>query len=201
MNTADEAIDAVAAWTRGHSWLVREITARSLGGRLDGLLVPIGQKAMCMKPRNVPMRFFDRCRLIAVEVKMYRSDFNTGLREGQFGRYAEAPAIAGVYIVAPKGVCEAHELPEGIGLLRLIENSYINGQAYRVRCQKHPALRDVIPSAELLWRILFKAHEQMVAHYYRQTAEQEQRLRHALGVVGRRAFPLILDGLRMENEK
>ena len=186
----DCCLSAVAAWATGSYWLVRAIGAPDFGGRLDGLLVPVTKMADCMTRGSSDVSFFCRCRLIAVEMKLSRADFLSGLRSGQFERYASAPAIAGLYVVAPDTVCKAKELPKNIGFLRLV-----HGCPTTVRCHRHPQLRDVTPDADVLWRILFKTYAQITAYYCEETAQQERRLRRALDYVGSRVFPLIRDGI------
>ena len=127
MVTASEILDAIDRDYGGHYMIIRETSILcNISGRMDALLVPWSSKADCML-RNTGEWFWDRPRLIAIEVKVNRADFLKGLREGQYERYDNQ--VSGLYLAVPRPddpvkkyreqdrVCKLREIPKGVGLI------------------------------------------------------------------------------------
>lgn len=96
-------LDGVETWSfSSGAFLLRE-TGVIRDGRLDGLLFPTSWDA------NLP------AGLWGVEVKVSRSDFQRGLREGQFEKYSKQ--ITGLYLATGHDVCKTSEVPKGVGHL------------------------------------------------------------------------------------
>ncbi len=132
--TAGEILDAIDDAYGGHYMMIRETgilceadPANAKGiGRMDALLVPWSSQADCML-QNTDKWFWDRPRLIAIEVKVNRADFLKGLREGQYERYANQ--VSGLYLAVPRPdhpvrkyreqdrVCKLKEVPKSVGLI------------------------------------------------------------------------------------
>lgn len=169
----DTMLDAVERWATGY-WLIRETGIVDVGGRLDGLLVPMNRDASCMESSRrvgVPqkLRFFARPVLLGVEVKVTRADFLRGLREGQYDRYAEK--LGGLYVAVPRGACRVAELPDGVGLL--VAGRDFCDPRFTVVCRRNPTLRYVEMGQETFWRLLFTRDEEHCATLRRAEARVE----------------------------
>lgn len=173
--TAEQCLDAIDRWASGW-WMTREFTYRG-AGRVDGLLVPVGAHAHCMK-KLVGERFFNRMRLVAVEVKISRSDLQHGLKNGQFDRYAEA--FAGLLVVTPAGMCKTSELPDGVG--HIVVRGTNAPERFIASCKRWPKYSEVEMSADLPWRLLFKLFEEFEARKWQDKMKHGDLL-HGLGVI------------------
>lgn len=161
-------LDAVEEWAAGKWMLIRETGIVWVGGecgktpeeaviksngRLDGLLVPISADADSMV-RLTKEYFWNRVRLIGVEVKINRSDFMRGMKSGQFERYDAA--LGGLYVATPLGVCKSSELPKGVGHLVVTTK-----RRTAVACMRRPELRTATYDPDVPWRLLFYCAKQM----------------------------------------
>ena len=184
-------LDAVEEWATGCR-LVRETEiGMGPGCRIDGLLVPVGHRAFCMQApfgRCEPASsraFFDRPRLIGVEVKVDRSDFLNGLKRVQFTTYRDDSQLAGLYVATPKGLIRTKELPDGVGHLVIREAPPRNRRRqFTAVCRRRPELSDVTPDAETAWRLLFKLTEASQRHVVEantRVRDIETRMGHILG--------------------
>lgn len=167
----DIALNAIERWAYGYH-LFRETGAIDTSFRLDGLLVPTGPDAYCMG--QVGEAFFDRPRLVGVEVKASRSDFLRGLNGGQFEKYDDA--LAGLYIATFDDVCKASEIPPGVGHLKIFQKQAGHRVEWRCACRRHPALSDTRPSAETAWRLLFKIQESHREKLWEMDLQYRQKL-------------------------
>jgi len=157
MGTHDRWIlDVVETWLDGY-WMIRETGIIDVG-RLDALLVPVSQMAHCM--RKLRGHFWDRIRLVGIEIKTSRADFQSGLRKCQYDRYNEK--VSGLYIATLRGVCKTKEIPQGVGHLVLFKQKE---RRWRCVCKRHPSYADVEIDADVPWRLLFE--------YRTQVSEQE----------------------------
>ena len=150
-------LDVVEKWAEGY-WVIRETGIATPGNRLDALLVPISQNAHCMKSLRGP--FWKRPRIVGVEVKTSRNDFQRGLKTGQYEKYDEA--VTGLYLVVPKGdqVCKMKEVPKNLGFIE-VDNSR-HRSAWTLACKRHPKYGNTEGlSAEIPWRLMFRLREEM----------------------------------------
>lgn len=171
--TAEQCLDAMDRWASG-CWMTREFTFRG-AGRVDGLIVPISAHAHCMK-NLVGEWFWDRPRLVAVEVKVDRSDFLRGLEGGQFKRYAET--FAGLLVVTPAKLCKTSELPAGVG--HCVVRGTDAPEGFIASCKRWPTYRDVEMPADMPWRLLFKLAEEFRVRRWNDKMKHEALL-HGLG--------------------
>ncbi len=161
--TAKEILDAIDKDYGGHYMMIRETSILcDFSGRMDALLVPWSSGADCML-RNTGEWFWDRPRLIAIEVKVNRADFLKGLREGQYERYTNQ--VSGLFLAVPRPdhpmkryrdeerVCKLKEVPRGVGLITV--ERYGTG----IHCARRPILKDVEFERDVPWRLLFAARE------------------------------------------
>ncbi len=162
--TAGEILDAIDEAYGGHYLMIRETGILcNFSGRMDALLVPWSSQADCMV-QNTGTWFWERPRLIAIEVKVKRSDFLKGLRDGQYERYANQ--VSGLYIAVPRPdhpvkrfreqdrVCKLKEIPKGVGLITVKRF----GKAH---CARRPKLADVQFEPDVPWRLLFAARQHL----------------------------------------
>lgn len=168
MITATNAKQAIRTWAQGYHAV--EEWALDFQSRVDLLLIPVGGSASVMETNRTDsgdyMGFWERCGLVGVEVKVSRSDFLRGLKEGQFTRYAEA--LAGLYVAVPHGYAKPREIPEGLGVLTLVER----GGMVVCACRRHPRFNQVRPDGETAWRLLFRLREEMIAEMRRNRERQ-----------------------------
>lgn len=164
---SNRVLDAVERWADGYR-IIRETGIVNVGGRIDALLIPFNKDAHCMK--DTTKAFFDRPRLLGVEVKVSRSDFHRGLREGQFDRYAAA--LSGLYVAAPHGIIKTAEIPDGVGHL------VIRGE--KCVCKRHPNYRDVDVDRDVPWRLLFHLYTEE-AKRRREQWQRDEKFEKRLG--------------------
>jgi len=105
-------------------------------------------------------------RTFGYEIKLTRGDF---LRDAKLTHYATL--CSELYLVAPPGVLEAAELPEGVGHLEVIAK----GRALRVR-SKAPTRRTNPDDLEPLLRYVLMSRASIVASGYHGQATREERL-------------------------
>ena len=162
-----DVLNAVDRWLDGY-WMIREKSIIPEAGRFDAVLVPVTPMAHCMRtaqdknPGTVtaPYSFWERPRLIGVEVKTSRADFLAGKNRGQFEQYGEH--LSGLYIATPKGICERKELPAECGWLV----THYHGNRQRKKpicvCVRHPKYKDVAISVKVAWRLIFELRKEFV---------------------------------------
>jgi len=184
---AAEILEAVDRAYGGAYMMIRETGIVCNGGRMDALLVPWSPAAHSMV-KLTDRWFWERPRLIGVEVKVTRADFLKGLKSGQYERYDSL--VSGLYLAVPRPdhpvrkfrekerVCRLSEVPEGVGLLT-VSQLY----PHRCRCARNPKLSDVKFPPDVPWRLLFEARRQFV-HFrrreWRHDIETNERIGHAL---------------------
>jgi hypothetical protein len=180
-------LDAVERWAHG-AWMIRE-TELIVGGqqceipgRLDALLIPLSLSDDAPLARATRGWAWSARRLFGVEVKVTRSDFLRGLREGQLQRYAEG--LGGLYLATPHGLVEPDEVPREVGLLSVRRDGYASRVA---SCVRRAKVRDVQPSPEMLWKILHEVWLRTIA----ERKSREERLDLALERFGRGAARLL----------
>ncbi len=201
----ESMLDAVDRWATGY-WMLRETGIPfPHAGRIDALLIPCSYEAGCMK-KNTKDWFFDRVRLLGVEVKRTREDFNRGLRTGQYEKYDEF--LSGLYVATPKGLIKSGELPDGVGHLvcrwsprdrtrrkRWYFNPEGVSQICRCTCRKAPMIKDKLPEHYVAWRLMFelyRQHSDEIARIRCRTNEALQTLGH---VVGHTVMPCLREGV------
>jgi hypothetical protein len=191
--TSKTILTAVEAWASGYI-LIAEFSDRDVGGRVDGVLLPYGRGAHCMKMGTSRDRtiggsdFWYRPRLIGVEVKASRADFLKGLRGGQFDRYRDS-CLAGLYVATGREVCRTQEIPADIG--HLVVGTRSSG-GWTCICRRHPTYRDVELSAALVWRVVFHVADKSA----RETRDLEVRHQAAMKRVGNVAAETIFRSVR-----
>jgi len=164
---SDWVLDAVERWADGY-WLIRE-TGIGVVGRLDGLLVPVSRAAHCMKRLKEPL--WKRPRLVGVEVKTSRADFQRGLKNQQYERYAES--VSGLYVATLVDVCRTSELPDGVGHLLLNNRRGVHSTRGLI-CKRHPHYNESRVDAETAWQLLFVAKEQFIAETHKRNRRQAE---------------------------
>ena len=179
-------LGAVERWADGY-WMLRETGIACDGGRFDALLVPVSQRAHCMKSKSQTERrdeggvwdgFFSRPRLAAVEVKITRADFQAGFRKGQYERYDSC--VGGIYLATPKGLCRSSEIPDGIGHLV----AHDSGHKMSVACQRHPTYMDPPMPPDVPWRLLFALRDKSIRDRQETWAAQQRRDKDLGDIVG-----------------
>ena len=150
--TASQVLDAVELWAYGFR-LVRETgICVEPGFRVDGLLVPVNREAPGLFGRGRGIPWWDRPAIYGVEVKVSRSDFLRGLREGQFDRYGTR--LGGLYLAAPYGIVRPYEVPKHVGYLTV----RTTGSA--AVCFRHPEFRRSDLDQETMWRLIWRFHDE-----------------------------------------
>lgn len=167
------ALDAVERWVGDHGILFREFGGLigpqyTSSGRIDAIVVPTGRGFPSIK-QQTDIHFWARFGLVGVEAKLNRPDFLTGLRSGQYDRYAKT--LTGLYIATPRTICTTSEIPAPIGHLIVAHRRDYGPLAV---CRRHPKWNESAQiEPELLWRIVLR-----VADEYRQKREEDRWERH-----------------------
>lgn len=167
---APQVLDAIDTWARGMV-VIREFEGLGQSvGRLDAVLIPVSPVADCMQGSKWPHTqhiygdititrdkpFWDRPCVIGIEVKVSRSDFLAGQRNGQYERYQAG--VSGLYVAAPANVCKTTELPNGVGRLMV---KATHGRV-SVTCKRHPKYKDVELDPSVPWRLMFRLYRKHV---------------------------------------
>jgi hypothetical protein len=149
-------LDVLEEWAEGY-WMIRESGIATPKMRLDALLVPVSQDAHCMK--KIRGKFWKRPRLVGMEIKLSRNDFQRGLKKDQFAKYDSM--VTGLYIVVPEGgsVCKMSEVPARFGFIEVNNHGHRGG--WTLRCRRHPHYVDPDFSIEIPWRLMFQVREEM----------------------------------------
>jgi hypothetical protein len=152
-NNAVQALNAVQQWAAG-CVLLRE-TGVFRNGRMDGVLVRTHFNSV-LKEHG----------LYGIEVKLSRSDFLAGLKNGQFDRYVLD--VNGLYIATAVNVCKTSEIPKQFGHLVVHRRDH----GLQCVCRRHARFKKIVPLDEdLLWRLLVDCCDQF--------QQQERNARHA----------------------
>jgi len=196
---AAEILEAVDKAYGGAYMMIRETGIVCNGGRMDALLVPWSPVAHSMQ-KLTDRWFWERPRLIGVEVKVTRADFLKGLKSGQYERYDSL--VSGLYLAVPRGdhpvpkfrqkVCKLAEVPKGVGLLTVSQK-----YPHACRCARNPKLADVTFPADVPWRLLFEARRQWLEDFRRARREDnrtDKRIGHAVS----KAVAVIRNAMRKE---
>lgn len=174
----------------------RDRAAQS-AGRLDALLVPFN-------PWDAPWTSkiggwaYRAARLVGIEVKRSRADFNNGLKRSQFERYGAA--LAALYIATPHGLVKSSEIPPQFGHLVIYEggSDHSQGQSrYRCVCKRHAKFEDKQPAPEMFWKLLH-AITKDCEFSKRELREKWERARRE---IGRRAGAMIAAALGAGEEE
>ena len=146
--SADTVLDGVEMWARNRSgYLLRETGQAVSDRRLDGLLVPAGYGA------QVPLG------LTGVEVKVHRSDFLRGLKNGQYEAYRKK--LNALYIVTPYGEIKTNEIPTTCGHLVVgLRAGEIENSRCKCVCRRRAPWHNYTPDQRVLWRIIFDLLDQ-----------------------------------------
>lgn len=149
-------LDVLEPWAEGY-WMIRESGIATPKMRLDALLVPVSQDAHCMKKIRGP--FWKRPRLVGMEIKLSRNDFQRGLKKDQFAKYDSM--VTGFYIVVPEGdnVCKMSEVPARFGFIEINNRGHRGG--WTLRCRRHPHYVDPDLPIEIAWRLMFQVRDEM----------------------------------------
>lgn len=170
--TAKTVLDAVELWADG-CYLLRE-TGQVCSGRLDGLLVPVHWEAKIGRG------------LGGVEVKVSRSDFLRGLKEGQYERYAKNVNL--MYVATHKDVCKTSEIPAGIGHLVVCIRPKIGPVCI---CKRRAVRREMELHPDAMWRIIWDLFDQH-RKKQRQAEEELHKLRERICHRGHRIIEKVL---------
>lgn len=200
MTDAHSMLDAVERWCDGMGlWMLRE-TEVGVVGRIDALLVPVGFDAPCLGRRKRG-GWTSKVVLTGVEIKANRADFDRGLKEGQFDRYAAT--LGGLYVAT--GLWAAtRELPAGVGHMQVYEHAAHVARARsgrrdrepyefgaRLRCvvKRHPRWTDAELDNETAWRVLYRIAKTAADR----RAELDQRFNAHTDKLGRRFGHVLAD--------
>lgn len=176
-------LDQIATWAAGVGYFMeREIgcVLDAAGGRLDAVLCPVAWDAPVRKARN------GRFGLVGVECKGTRPDFLKGLKGGQFERYRDDKALAGLYVATYLKVAKTSELPAGVGHLVYARA----GGA--VVCKRHPKHVESETPAEALFNLICR----MRLTHISELQDQELCHRQKMKVVGELAGATIFQAIR-----
>lgn len=179
---ANWVLNAVEQWADGY-WMIRETSLVHNNRRVDALLVPVGPEAHCMK-KCMKEWFWNRPRLIGIEVKVNRGDFLKGLRNGQYDAYDKL--LSGLYIAMPKGLAKIKEVPKQFGVLTVWQKGSRNN--WRCLCHRHPIYTDPELPADIPWKLLFKAKEEFRQRERDMYEEYRRKLRRIGGVASYKIF-------------
>ena len=117
---------------------------------MDAVLIPTMFTAMSYKR----LKFSQS--IVCLEVKRTRADFLSGLKNGQYAKYADH--CSGLYIVTPYGIVKPKEIPKEYGHLVVTRRFVSDGRDdyYGVCvCKRHPRWRAMELNPAQLWRILW----------------------------------------------
>lgn len=172
---------------KGYNQSHRDRMAQAFG-RLDALLIPY-KPWECPWSKKVGGWIWRQAKLVGVEVKVSRSDFNAGLKKGQYERYGDN--LAGLYVATPAGLIKTAELPKGVGHLVVRErhSNRDSGRTFRpheyvATCRRHPTFTDHQPPPEMFWKIIAGVVAS-VQEDGRDAAGRLRRGRHAAGEVAK----------------
>lgn len=168
---ANRVLDSVEIWADKY-WLTRE-TECFVKGRIDGLLIPTAFDAHCVK--SIQGHYASSVRVLGVEVKVSRSDFQNGMKNGQYDRYNDC--LGGLYIATPTDVCKTAEIPKHIGHLQIDRRP----TPWRCICKRHPEYRDAQFTPEQIWQLFFR----FVMHQNDELREQREHYEECLKRVGK----------------
>lgn len=127
-------------------------------GILDCVLFPLSISCpMFVGMGHVGNHWTDRCALAGVEVKVSKSDFMKGLKEGQFERYDKT--LAGLYIAGPTDAFLKSDVPEKFGVLH-VKHSIIKSDTVLV-CRRHPTWKATSLTNDQMWRLLWAMNQQL----------------------------------------
>jgi hypothetical protein len=121
-------------------------------GRLDALLLPFAPWDTPFA-RKIGGWAYNVARLIGIEVKVDRSDFNNGLKKQQFERYGAG--VSALYIATPAGLVKTPEVPEAFGHLVITEGDHDHQQErFRCVCKRHPQFTENQPPPQMFWKLI-----------------------------------------------
>lgn len=188
--TAREMLSAVEDWAAGDYWLMRETAACApLGGRLDGLLIPVSIGSPAMKSRGFRSGYWtERAVPIGIEIKASRADFLRGLKEGQFDRYRQS--IPNLFVCTGREV-RTSEIPDGLGHLihhrppgetQLMDGwtKHTTHPEARVVCRRQPRFVGHELDQDTMWRVVMYCADR-VREAWRESDSRERDLCDALG--------------------
>ncbi|MBD3267462.1 MmcB family DNA repair protein [bacterium] len=176
---ADDILNAVEDWaiTKGNYMLLREFGVFGNNMRLDGILLALGHTAHIFKK-------YKRHGLIGIEVKVSRSDFLHGLKNGQYEKYNKY--CAGLFLATPRDVCKTSEIPEHCGHL-ICERKRMKRSGWPRTfcvCRRHPKYKPGAWDSSIFWRLIERVCQEHRKEIHKLQNIYNKRLGHVGRIVG-----------------